>query len=147
MKIRRASQEIGFFCAAALLLAYLPALAFGEENMRNLAELKWKNRIILIRQSGNPEKLIATLKQAAVEIDDRDIIWFVLEGKRITSNYLFELSDELLSDIQSRLKSANEDILLIGKDGGVKARYNRLDLNAIFREIDAMPMRIREMRV
>jgi hypothetical protein len=37
-------------------------------------------------------------------------------------------------------------MLLIGKDGGVKSREPSLDLDAIFGRIDAMPMRIREMR-
>jgi hypothetical protein len=35
---------------------------------------------------------------------------------------------------------------LIGKDGGIKSRESSLDLDAIFRRIDGMPMRIREMR-
>ncbi|WP_349559152.1 DUF4174 domain-containing protein [Marinobacter sp. NFXS9] len=37
-------------------------------------------------------------------------------------------------------------VLLIGKDGGIKSRESSLDLDAVFRRIDAMPMRIREMR-
>ncbi|WP_242674565.1 DUF4174 domain-containing protein [Marinobacter halodurans] len=35
---------------------------------------------------------------------------------------------------------------MIGKDGGIKSRESSLDLDAVFRRIDAMPMRIREMR-
>jgi hypothetical protein len=35
--------------------------------------------------------------------------------------------------------------LLIGKDGGIKARADDLDLAALFERIDAMPMRRREM--
>ncbi|MFP3977526.1 MULTISPECIES: DUF4174 domain-containing protein [Marinobacter] len=37
-------------------------------------------------------------------------------------------------------------MLLIGKDGGIKSCESSLNLNAVFRRIDAMPMRIREMR-
>ncbi|MDS1309234.1 DUF4174 domain-containing protein [Marinobacter sp. F60267] len=37
-------------------------------------------------------------------------------------------------------------MLLIGKDGGIKSREPSLDLDAIFRRTDSMPMRIREMR-
>jgi hypothetical protein len=37
--------------------------------------------------------------------------------------------------------------VLVGKDGGIKARQQgKLDLNAFFALIDAMPMRQREMR-
>ncbi len=35
--------------------------------------------------------------------------------------------------------------MLIGKDGGVKFLLDRMDLEAIFTEIDAMPMRQNEM--
>ncbi|WP_228705789.1 DUF4174 domain-containing protein [Marinobacter sp. es.048] len=37
-------------------------------------------------------------------------------------------------------------MLLIGKDGGIKSRESSLNLDAIFRRIDAMPMRSREVR-
>ncbi|WP_246180249.1 DUF4174 domain-containing protein [Marinobacter changyiensis] len=37
-------------------------------------------------------------------------------------------------------------VLLIGKDGGIKSREASLNLNGIFRRVDAMPMRMREMR-
>ncbi len=36
--------------------------------------------------------------------------------------------------------------MLIGKDGGVKFLLDRMDLEAIFKEIDAMPMRQNEMQ-
>lgn len=36
--------------------------------------------------------------------------------------------------------------MIIGRDGGVKARYESLDLDAVFAVIDTMPMRIQEMR-
>ena len=37
-------------------------------------------------------------------------------------------------------------VILIGKDGGIKSRFDRLDLEAIFSDIDAMPMRQYEMQ-
>lgn len=44
-------------------------------------------------------------------------------------------------------KSRPEDrVLLIGKDGGIKSREPSLNLEGIFRRIDAMPMRRQEMR-
>lgn len=38
------------------------------------------------------------------------------------------------------------EVILIGKDGGIKSRFDRVDLKAIFSDIDAMPMRQNEMR-
>ena len=44
-------------------------------------------------------------------------------------------------------KAGGFSAVLVGKDGGVKHRYHRIvDLDEVFSRIDAMPMRIREMR-
>ena len=58
------------------------------------------------------------------------------------------VSDGVERDVNELLaKVRSEDrVLLIGKDGGMKSRESSLDLDAIFRRIDAMPMRKREMR-
>lgn len=64
------------------------------------------------------------------------------------------LGDEIISNssanhIRSRLSPSENDysIFLIGKDGGVKLRKNDvLEPAELFRVIDRMPMRKREMR-
>ena len=43
--------------------------------------------------------------------------------------------------------SESSNLILVGKDGGVKETYQfNNDIKQVFRDIDAMPMRIREMR-
>lgn len=58
------------------------------------------------------------------------------------------MSDDVERDVTELLdKAGSEDrVLLIGKDGGIKSREPSLNPDGIFRRIDAMPMRRREMR-
>lgn len=90
---------------------------------------------------------VETLRSARAGVDDRDIVWFVHTGPDVVSNQK-ALSSSLESDVTALLEESRSDerVLLIGKDGGIKSRESSLDLDAIFRRIDAMPMRIREMR-
>jgi streptogramin lyase len=90
---------------------------------------------------------IETLRSARAAVDDRDIVWFVNTGANLVSN-----QDEVSSSLENEIKAlldqfrSDERVLLIGKDGGMKSREPSLDLDAIFRRIDRMPMRMREMR-
>ena len=132
------------FCATLFLL--VSQTAYGAE-MNNLGDYQWKNRLILVQAASETEGAVQTLKDAHAGIDDRDIIWFVNTGEVLVSNQA-KVSGCVEQDINELFaKDPPEDkVLLIGKDGGMKSREPGLDLDAIFRQIDAMPMRIREMR-
>ncbi|MGO1501416.1 MAG: DUF4174 domain-containing protein, partial [Marinobacter sp.] len=58
------------------------------------------------------------------------------------------VSDGVGNDVNELLAKVRSDerVLLIGKDGGIKSRESSLNLDAIFRRVDAMSMRMREMR-
>lgn len=130
----------------AMLLVLVSLTAYGAE-MNNLSDYQWKYRLILVQASSDTEGAVETLRSSRAEIDDRDIVWFVYAGSGVVSNQK-ALSSSLESDIQALLEQSRSDerVLLIGKDGGIKSRESSLDLDAIFRRIDGMPMRIREMR-
>lgn len=130
----------------AMLLVLFSLTAYGAE-MNNLGDYQWKNRLILVQAASETEGAVQTLKDAHAEIDDRDIIWFVNTGEGIVSNQA-KVSGGVEQDINELFaKVRPEDrVLLIGKDGGMKSREPSLDLDAIFVRIDAMPMRMREMR-
>ncbi|MGB1478740.1 MAG: DUF4174 domain-containing protein [Marinobacter salsuginis] len=115
--------------------------------MNNLGDYQWKNRLILVQAASETEGAVQTLKDAHAEIDDRDIIWFVNTGEGLVSNQA-KVSGGVEHDVSELFaKVSPEDrVLLIGKDGGIKSREPGLDLDAIFGRIDAMPMRVREMR-
>lgn len=132
------------FCATLFLLVSLTA--YGAE-MNNLGDYQWKNRLILVHAVQETEGAVETLGDAHVAINDRDIIWFVNTGEGLVSNQA-TVSGGVEQDINELFaKVRPEDrVLLIGKDGGMKSREPGLDLDAIFGRIDAMPMRVREMR-
>ena len=115
--------------------------------MSNLGDHRWENRLILVQAAPETEGAVDVLREARVEINDRDIIWFVNTGSGLVSNQA-TVSGGVERDVTDLLdKARSEDrVLLIGKDGGIKSREPSLNLEGVFRQIDAMPMRRREMR-
>ncbi len=116
----------------------------------SLDELKWKNRILLV--FSNDETVNSSIQEELIrekaEVDNRDIIYFIFTPKDVISNSDYTLSAETKSESQQKFfkEKDNPKIILIGKDGGVKINQSQLNLDEIFRRIDSMPMRIREMQ-
>ena len=129
------------------LMLLLITLTTQGAGMNSLSDYQWKNRLILVQATDDNAGEIDTLRSARAEVDDRDIVWFVNTGADLVSN-----QDGVSSSLESEIKAlldqfrSDERVLLIGKDGGMKSREPSLDLDAIFRRIDRMPMRMREMR-
>lgn len=129
-----------------LMLSLVVLTAYGAD-MNRLSDYQWKNRVILVQtESGNTDAL-DMLQQAQPELDARDVAWFIRSGSDLVSNQN-AVPSSLEKDITDLLEGSRQDerVLLIGKDGGIKSRESSLNLEAIFNRIDAMPMRVREMR-
>ena len=131
-----------------VILIVFSVFAQGDEltMLTDLASLKWEHRVILINEAGNEQKALALLDQHTAEINDRDIVWFMLKEDRAFTNYAGDLLDGFSDSARKRYKLERGTVILIGKDGGVKSRLDHLDLEFLFTEIDAMPMRQREMQ-
>lgn len=129
-----------------LLIFSLLVNAQTLAKLSDIASLEWKNRVVVINAPKNTNKTLSLLKEQVAAIVDRDIIWFIIKEDVALSNYSGELAQVLLSNTRERLKPEKGEVILIGKDGGIKSRANRFDLQAIFSEIDAMPMRQYEMQ-
>ena len=129
------------------LMLLLITLTTQGAGMNSLSDYQWKNRLILVQATDENAGEIDTLRSARAAVDDRDIVWFVNTGADLVSNQE-GVSSSLESEIKALLDQfrSDERVLLIGKDGGMKSREPSLDLDAIFRRIDRMPMRMREMR-
>ncbi len=113
--------------------------------MENIQELHWKNRVILI-QTEDVDDYISLLQEADSQIRDRHILWFILTSKEVLSNYPGSIGLTFLKQTKSKYFSAeNREVVLIGKDGGVKRRASSLQLQELFDLIDTMPMRRQEM--
>ena len=117
-------------------------LAANEVSMR---DLRWEHRLLVIR----PEDVAtteSTLAAAADELTDRDMLWFIFSGTDVRTNLEGQPGATLLDELEELLDEAKSEVVLVGKDGGVKRRAERLDLEAVCGLIDTMPMRRREVR-
>lgn len=132
---------------ATILLLCFSFFAYSSEpaKLSDLSLLQWKNRIILVNNLHNQQAVLALFDNNKSEINERDIIWFVLAGDVAHTNYQGALSDDFITKTRASYQLKAGKIMLIGKDGGVKFLLDRMDLEAIFTEIDAMPMRQNEM--
>ena len=134
---------IGTLMAAGLLM-----MATAEAGIVNsLADLKWEKRIVVIVNPEHRDRIIDTLDRSQPAIRDRHIAWFVVAGDAMDSN-MTGLGSALLQSVRDRVGTTGDqqEVVLIGKDGGVKDRSQRLDLERLFAMIDSMPMRRQEMR-
>ncbi|GLS90344.1 hypothetical protein GCM10007916_14110 [Psychromonas marina] len=108
--------------------------------------LKWENRIILVNTVNNKDSIIKIFEQNEDDINERDIVWFVIQHDTLATNFNGNLADNFLSNAVKKYKSSQGKVMLIGKDGDIKSSRESLYLEAIFLEIDAMPMRQIEMQ-
>jgi hypothetical protein len=146
------------FCLLAFLFFSMSAQSNPQDSKRGNAQgkelsmvtdftdLQWKSRVIIVDNVRNDGSVVALFEKNASEINNRDVIWFIFEGESTFTNSPNELSEGLLIYARKRYGSGQGKVVLIGKDGGIKSRSNRVDLNALFLKIDAMPMRQGEMR-
>ena len=120
--------------------------------LNDVKELRWSQRVVLVFAANAElaQAADAELTRAGEAVDDREIVWFVVEGESVTTNYPGGLGDGLVGRLREGYMGERQpvtvEVLLIGKDGGVKDRRNELGLESILGQIDQMPMRQREMR-
>jgi len=118
----------------------------------DLDALRWKHRILLLFSPSESDSSFRLQKQDLAsrteEVIERDLVILeILEhGESRTSQEI--LSKETAESIRNRFKarSGRFQVLLIGKDGGVKLRSEQpVPVQDILGLIDSMPMRRQEM--
>lgn len=119
-----------------------------HSNPQPLEAFEWKFRLILVRTTAEERsEILDNLSKHRAGIEERHILWFVMVGDAVESNYKDSLPDDLTAKVeQAGYWKGSEAALLIGKDGGIKARQKALNLATLFDRIDSMPMRRAEMR-
>ncbi len=132
-------------CALAAATLAQTAMASNGE-LTSLKDLIWENRIIVANSEQNRDELTDLFSQENNGIIDRDVIWFVFSDDQLQTNYPGSVSPSLLNQVKSQYQLSDNEVILIGKDGGLKERISGLDLDRLFGDIDRMPMRVREMR-
>lgn len=118
---------------------------------RPLEALRWEKRafVVFANDPADAARQLAALP--ARGLAERDLVVLVVprEGAvRVTGKSLAEVPSA--QSLRQAFKVAEDDAfvaVLVGKDGGVKARETApVSASALFGLIDAMPMRRQEMR-
>lgn len=126
----------------------------------SMGELRWKNRPLLIfapsPEDAQYREQVEKLEGTVTEIGKRDMVLLYLfetagvlaspEGGEYRRE---ELSRGETESLRSRygVRDGEFRVILVGKDGGSKLDSSTpVEAAALFRRIDEMPMRQREMR-
>ncbi len=120
-----------------------------EVTIDSMEAFRWKHRIILVLTDGrDKDSSTQMLTEAQGDLEERHVLWFCADADSVATNYRAPLPSDLQpAGIQRyrRAPKAETEVILIGKDGGVKYRGPKLNLEEIFALIDSMPMRRLEM--
>jgi len=108
---------------------------------------KWRNRILVVLS--DDEKILNKQKDILIKskdcLIDRDLIIFGYEN--LDAPFIKGSQVELNSIKEEFSISQDGNVILIGKDGGVKKTWKSyVSSDELFTIIDSMPMRRREMR-
>ncbi|NIO41385.1 MAG: DUF4174 domain-containing protein [Burkholderiales bacterium] len=118
-----------------------------------LSKYRWDRRPLLVfaadAEDPSLKQLRVAIEAASCEIADRDmVIGFILDRgeSRLDGASMSPAAAEAIRS-SLRVKRSEFSAVLVGKDGGAKARYGQApSLDAVFSLIDSMPMRRTEMR-
>lgn len=136
---------------AALLMAAAPS---GPASADPLEGLQGKNRVLLLfaksRSDASLDRQVDVLRDYRSELRERDLLVLRTAGREETRAAIGYTSLNRGSARALRQRFAPESnrltVVLVGKDGQEKERWNRVvQPEEIFKLIDAMPMRQREM--
>jgi hypothetical protein len=100
----------------------------------------------VVNEVADSEAAVSVFEDNAADSDERDLIWVVFHDSGTLTNYPGLLAPELKANTLETYRLKPGQVILIGKDGGVKSRLDQLDLDVLFSDIDSMPMRRNEMR-
>lgn len=130
-------------------------LGLGRDDMVReieLAEYKWKNRLLLVFAPDSESRFVQQQKEMlageAAGMRDRDLMTFYLfdgEPGRLSGR---PVAPEVTGELRDQLNvPSGFSVVLVGKDGTVKMRSgDPVPADDIFSKIDAMPMRRAELR-
>ncbi|WP_405206015.1 DUF4174 domain-containing protein [Aquimarina sp. LLG6339-5] len=131
------------------LLTLLPILSFSQD----LDKHRWEDRLILVLADSykNPKlvKQLEEFKNKSKSLEDRKLLVYQITP----TSYQTGIHKNTLtksSAFYKKYNASNEDfkIILIGLDGGMKLKSNKVLLSTqIFDQIDQMPMRRQELRI
>ncbi|WP_169337110.1 DUF4174 domain-containing protein [Microbulbifer variabilis] len=115
--------------------------------MNNLSSFQWQKRVLLLNNPANETETMQSLLKLGPQFAERDLLWFVFSKGNIETNYPGKITSDFNTNIKDQyFKGDGEQVVLIGKDGGVKYRAVKYAPTEILRRIDSMPMRQQETK-
>jgi len=144
-------SSMGIFLFLLVTVSMAQAGEKGSVADLDLDTLRWKNRILVLFSPTESDPSFQSQKQglssSAEGVLDRDlvILEIIEQGQSRAGNQL--LSEKSVQEIRKRLgvQRGSFQVLLIGKDGGVKLRSREpVSTKDLFGLIDSMPMRRQE---
>ena len=149
-----------------LFITFLPFIAMAQTNPTDsrqdqpctgeeisLESFQWENRILVLFAHNSDDESYQTqmdkFSSFEDEIRDRDLVIFSIFDTECSTMNGDVISESSSHSIREKLSPAESgySIFLIEKDGGVKLKQDEvLEPAELFRVIDRMPMRQREMR-
>ena len=136
-------------CRSGLLLLCLPMCVVAV----NLDNFQWHNRLLFLVAPDFSTPAVAQvrdeLERRYQDVVDRDllVIQLFLNGQSLVGDRPISISEAAQLRLELGTGPDEQLLVLMGKDGGVKRRAPLLtDLQEIFTQIDAMPMRRNEIR-
>ena len=136
-------------CRSGLLLLCLPMSIIAV----NLDDFQWHNRLLFLVAPDFSAPAVAQarakLERRFEDVVDRDllVIQLFLNGRSLVGDRPISVSEAAQLRLELGIDPDEQLLLLIGKDGSVKRRAPLLiDMQEIFTQIDAMPMRRNEIR-
>jgi hypothetical protein len=121
----------------------------NSQNSIDLKTFRWEKRIVCIESNDRNfiENQLSTFKKFQKECKERKLIFFI----KISDNYYKDLSLEAVTAVKGfplNRKNKVYTLSLIGLDGEMKYKWdNAINANELFDVIDAMPMRINEIKI
>lgn len=119
----------------------------------DLSTYQWKNRLLLVfapsEHSPTYQRQIQLFQEQQAGFEERDLLLVELLTEVTSRVNRQPMSKANVTNLRSRFNVAPQEfrVILVGKDGTAKRRdSNPVEPEVIFNEIDAMPMRQREMR-
>ena len=140
-----------------LIIASLSFIIFincSENNViLDLKSFEWENRILVVGGNGSKyQNQFDNLEVNKNEYTERDMVVILINKDESKISYdglnvLNKLDYDSTLSIRKRFNFDNFNLILIGKDGGVKYNNNEpVKINKIFEIIDKMPMRMQEIK-
>ena len=119
----------------------------------DLSQFQWKNRLLFLFAPNRSHPLFDVLQKSIAtqqaEVADRDLVIFEILESGTSRLDTSDLGPQVAQSLRDKfdVSPGRFVLILVGKDGSVKLnRQEQTRLGDIFALIDAMPMRMEELR-